>query len=83
MDCILQGFQDRRIEVDDLLPGWRFFDERPDDVAGSTGFVHNAGERLPHLRTTGEPSPNIGVTPYCPRSLEPSCARAFLAASQA
>ena len=32
---------------------------------------------------TGEPLPNIGVTPYCPRSLEPSCVRAFLAASQA
>jgi hypothetical protein len=48
--------QDRRIEVDNLLPGWRFFDERPDpvdDVAGSTVFVHNAGERLPHLRHIG------------------------------
>jgi hypothetical protein len=45
-------FQDRRIEVDNLLPGWRFLDERPDsvdDAASSIGVVHNAGERFPHL----------------------------------
>jgi hypothetical protein len=37
--------QDRRIEVDDLLPGWRFLDESPDpvdDVAGSIGVFLSA-----------------------------------------
>jgi len=40
-------------------------------------------DALRRQRWASEPSPNIGVTPYCPRFLEPSCARAFLAASQA
>jgi hypothetical protein len=55
-DLRRSGVYDRRIGVDDLLPGWCFFDERPDpvdDVAGSTGLIHNAGERRSHLRHVG------------------------------
>jgi hypothetical protein len=49
--------QDHRIEVDDLLPGWRFFDERPDPVdddAASIGVVHNAGERIGVVHNASE-----------------------------